>query len=203
MSCFRNSFIRNLIKVLMNEKEEYFVGALGDAYIDYKRNELQVYQKNLQWLENFNNLLFDIFKLKGKIFKKNVYWLRKSSKAMILRIKQLLEEKPQTEHYVAGLFDTEGSYYLSSDRTTPVIDITQSIEGLARLHVANSILEKDGIKCVLNGPYNHKHGKLPQYHLRIYGKENFEKFKKLVPFKHPDKTTKMETLTVQTLSLLR
>ena len=178
----------------MNEKEEYFTGALGDAYIDYKRNELQVYQKNLQWLENFNDLLFDIFGLRGKIFKKNVYWLRKRNKAMVQRIKLLLEETPQTEYYVAGLFDTEGSYYLSSDRTTPVIDFTQSVKGLTRLIFARSILERDRIKCILNGPYQHKHGKLPQYHLRIYGKENFEKFKKLVPYRHSDKTTKMETL---------
>ncbi len=187
----------------MNEKEEYFIGSLGDAYIDYKRNELQVYQKNLQWLESFNDLLFEIFELKGKIFKKNVYWLRKRNKSMVQRIKELLKEIPQTEHYVAGLFDTEGSYYLSSDRTTPVIDITQSVKGLTRLNIASSILEKDGINCVLNGPYQHKHGKLPQYHLRIYGKENFEKFKNIVPFKHSDKTTKMKTFTVQTLSLLR
>ncbi len=187
----------------MDEKEEYFVGSLGDAYVDFKRNELQVYQKNLQWLEAFNELLFEIFKVKGKIFKRNVFWLRKRNKSMISSLKQLLNETPQTEYYVAGLFDTEGSYYLSSDRTTPVIDFTQCCDGLFRLNFARAILERDGIVCKLNGPYNHKHGKLPQYHLRIYGKKNFEKFKKLVPFKHPDKINKMKTLTVQTLSLLR
>lgn len=107
---------------------------------------------------------------------------------------ELLKETPLTESYVAGLFDTEGSYYLSSDRTTPVLDITQSEKGLRQLNLARAILERDWVTCVLNGPYKHKHGKLLQYHLRIYGRKNFEKFKEIVPYKHLEKIKKMETI---------
>ena len=34
----------------MKSDEAYFLGALGDAYLDFKRNEVQIYKKMLNGL---------------------------------------------------------------------------------------------------------------------------------------------------------
>jgi len=169
----------------VNDEEEYLVGALGDAYVDYKRNELQFYQKEVDWLQTINGILERNFGVSGRIYKRDVFWLRKRNKALVSRIKQLLgEEIVEGQNFVAGLFDSEGSAYLASNKSTPVLDITQSEKGLKKLETAKRVLEKIGFKCFLNGPYRNKHGKLAQYHLRLYGVANTKEFLERIPLKH-------------------
>jgi intein-encoded DNA endonuclease-like protein len=87
---------------------------------------------------------------------------------------------------VAGLFDSEGSFYLSSKSKIPVMDITQSEKGKELLEITKTILTGIGIRSFLNGPYKHWNSKMPIYHLRVYGK-NCKLFVKGIPIKHPDK----------------
>jgi len=191
---------------LMNAEEEYLLGALGDAYIDEKRNELQFYQKNLQWLRRINGILRRNFGVSGRIFKRDVYLLRKRNKRLIARIRELKREAYDGIYFVAGLFDSEGSVYLSTKSKIPVIDITQANKGLKLLRVARRVIKRLQIKSYLNGPYSHKNSKLPQYHLRIYGFSNCAKFCKSVPVKHPEKIARFKqfwTSRLHTLTLLR
>ena len=175
----------------MNAEEEYLLGALGDAYIDEKRNELQFYQKNLEWLKQINEILHRNFGVRGKIFKRDVYLLRKRSKRLTARIRELLKEGGLGVNFAAGLFDSEGSVYLSTKSRIPVIDITQASKGLGTLLHAKRAMEKAGMRCRLNGPYLHKNSILPQYHLRAYGFANLNVFRSMIPVKHPDKIAKM------------
>ena len=146
----------------MNAEEEYLLGAFGDGYIDDKRHELFFHQKNLQWLEFINDLLQRNFGISGKISKQDVYILRKKNKELTQKFRALQKEKISGgKDFVAGLFDSEGSVYLSTKSKIPVIDITQSSKGLDWLKFAQQILIKEGIKSNLNGPYNHIHAKLP------------------------------------------
>jgi intein-encoded DNA endonuclease-like protein len=109
-------------------------------------------------------------------------------------VQKLLKLKAQKNllglDFVAGLFDSEGSVYLSTKSKIPVIDITQSSKGLEYLEIARSILDKHEIRSNLNGPYLHKHAKLPQYHLRIYGIKLCKKFLGQVPIFYVDKFEK-------------
>lgn len=172
----------------MKPCEEYLIGAFQDAFVDEKRNEVQVYQKNLSWLELVNSRMQEAFGVKGKIFKRDVYLLRKRNKQMVQKLKEL---KNQSDlfglDFVAGLFDSEGSVYLSTKSKIPVIDITQSSKGLEYLETAKRILEAQGIECKLNGPYVHKRAKLLQYHLRIYGTKKCQKFLDIVPLFYRNK----------------
>ena len=194
--CHRKSALPNL-KLLkfpiayMEHEEAYLLGALGDGYVDIKRNELQIYQKNLEWLEYMNSLLRQIFGIEGRIFKRDVFWLRKRNKLMVLRILELKKEVLESEGFVAGLFDSEGSIYLSTSKI-PVIDITQSEKGLAQLLAAQRILTRVGIESRMNGPYVNKHGKLLQYHLRVYGAKRCRAFLKAIGSKHPDKLARFK-----------
>ena len=109
-------------------------------------------------------------------------------------VQRLLKLKAQGSlfglDFVAGLFDSEGSVYLSTKSKIPVIDITQSSKGLEYLEIAQGILERHGIVSNLNGPYIHKHANLPQYHLRIYGIKYCKKFLGQVPIFYVDKFEK-------------
>lgn len=175
----------------MNIEEEYFLGALGDAYVDFKRNELQVYQKNEQWLEMINQILQTQFGVSGKIFRRKVFLLRKRSKPLVEKIKQLQKEAfTDGRGFVAGLFDAEGSIYFATRSKSPVIDITQSSKGLQKLLDAKAILERLEIRCSINGPYNN-HGKLLQYHLRVYTWKWCKMFLKEIKIRHPDKLLKL------------
>ena len=178
-----------------SEKEEYFLGALADSHLDKERNELQIYQKNVGWLQMMNALLFEIFGLKGRIYKRDVYWLRKRNKNMMKRILEL-QTLPISDGkcFVAGLFDAEGSVYTSTSSKIPVLDITQCERGLESLHVSQRVLSNVGIMSHLNGPYQHKYGKIPQYHLRIYGKRFSQRFLELIPIKHVEKRNKLSRL---------
>ena len=64
---------------VMRECEEYLIGAFQDAYVDEKRNEIQVYQKNLAWLELVNSKMREALGVEGKFFKRDVYLLRKGT----------------------------------------------------------------------------------------------------------------------------
>lgn len=100
----------------MNADEEYLLGAMGDAYLDVKRSELQFYQKNREWLDLINSILNRLFGFKGRIFKRDVFWLRKRDREMTKKILDLQsEEILDGRSFVAGLFDSEGSIYLSSN----------------------------------------------------------------------------------------
>ena len=179
----------------MKPEEEYILGAMGDAYFDAKRAEIQFYQKNREWLEHINDLLFACFGVRGKIFKRDVFLLRKRNKRMALRITQLQQELIRDgRNFVAGLFDAEGSVYLSSKSRIPVFDITQADKGLKNLLFAKEVLEREGIKCFLNGPYRNRHGKLMQYHLRAYGKRNCGLLVLRIGLKHPEKLEKINLL---------
>ena len=176
----------------MNADEEYLLGAMTDAYFDTKRSEIQFYQKNREWLEHINDLLFRCFNVKGKIFKRDVFLLRKRNKEMALKIKSIQKKKIHDgTSFVSGLFDAEGSIYLSTKSKIPVLDITQSEKGLKNLLIAKEVFEREKIKCFLNGPYKNKHGKLLQYHLRVYGKGNCKLFLLKVGLKHPEKLKKL------------
>jgi intein-encoded DNA endonuclease-like protein len=156
--------------------------------VDEKRNEVQVYQKNLGWLAFVNLKMKDAFGVEGKIFKRDVYLLRKRNKQMVQKLRELkVQSGSFSLSFVAGLFDSEGSVYLSTKSKIPVIDITQSSKGLEYLEIAKRILEARGIECKLNGPYAHKRAKLPQYHLRIYGTNKCKKFLDIVPIFYADK----------------
>ncbi len=179
----------------MRESEEYLIGAFQDAFFDVKRNEIQVYQKNLGWLEFVNSKMQDAFGVRGKIFKRDVYLLRKRNKQMAQKLLRLKAQRGSFGlNFVAGLFDAEGSVYLSTKSKIPVIDITQSAKGLEFLETAASVLEKHGIVCHTNGPYNHKHAKIPQYHLRIYGVRNCKIFLENVPVFYRSKFEKHSSL---------
>ena len=174
----------------MNKNEAYLIGAFGDAYLDFKRNEVQFYQKDKQWLDYINEILFEMIGQKGRIFKRDVFLLRKTSKKLFLRIKEILSEPiSHGESFVAGLFDSEGSLYLSTKSKIPVADITQSEKGKHLLEQAQRILSEIGIKSFLNGPYKHWNSNMPTYHLRIYGKQCYLFFSK-IPIKHPEKREK-------------
>ena len=170
----------------MEAEEEYMLGAMGDGYIDPKRGEIQVYQKNLEWLEYVNTVMLKALGVSGKISKRDVYWLRKRSKRAATRLLALMQQRPDTVCFVAGLFDSEGSIYLSVSGT-PVVDITQSEKGLRSILDTQRILGLCGIESRVNGPYINRHGKLLQYHLRVYGRRRCVEFRKLVPIRHPDK----------------
>ncbi len=183
----------------VKREEAYLLGALGDAYLDYKRNELQFYQKNKEWLERINEVLYVISGVKGKIFKRDVYLLRKRSKHLFQKLKALLKApKQHGEYFVAGLFDSEGSIYLSTKSKIPVIDITQSEKGLGDLKYSRAVLSKCGIKSFLNGPYKHWNSKKQTYHLRIYGK-NCVLFGSRIPIIHPDKVKRFITFVKETV----
>ncbi len=171
----------------MNKNEAYLIGAFGDAYLDFKRSEVQFYQKDKRWLEYINEILFEMIGQKGTIFKRDVFLLRKRSKKLFLRLNQILSEPIQYgEMFVAGLFDSEGSLYLSTKSKIPVADITQSEKGKHLLDQAQKILNEIGIKSFLNGPYKHWNSKLQTYHLRVYGKQCKLFFSK-IPIKHQEK----------------
>ena len=143
---------------------------------------MQVYQKNLAWLEFVNSEMQEAFGVRGKIFRRDVFLLRKRNKKMVQKFLKLRADTGAFGvHFVAGLFDSEGSVYLSTKSKIPVIDITQSEKGLEFLKTAKRVLEGCGIGSNLNGPYNHKHAKMPQYHLRIYGTMKCKKFLENVP----------------------
>lgn len=179
----------------MNAEEEYLLGAFGDGYIDDKRHELFFHQKNLQWLEYINELLQRNFGINGKISKQDVYILRKKNKELVQRFRALQKnEICDGINFVAGLFDSEGSIYLSTKSKIPVIDITQASKGLESLKLSQKVLDRIGIKSNLNGPYIHKHAKLPQYHLRVYGFANCKMFRKSFSIQHPDKLAKFSAL---------
>ncbi len=173
---------------IMRQCEEYLIGAFQDAFVDEKRNEVQVYQKNPEWLAFVNLKMKDAFGVEGKLFKRDVYLLRKRDKQMVQQLKRLKAQSGSFGlNFVAGLFDSEGSVYLSTKSKIPVIDITQSSKGLEYLEIAKRILEAKGVECRLNGPYAHKRAKLLQYHLRIYGTSKCKKFLGLVPIFYVDK----------------
>ncbi|OIO20840.1 hypothetical protein COV61_04670 [Candidatus Micrarchaeota archaeon CG11_big_fil_rev_8_21_14_0_20_47_5] len=175
----------------MQKFEEYFIGALQDAYVDEKRNEIQLYQKNKEWLDFINANLKKDYGITGKIFKRDVYLLRKRSKAFVLKIKEAKTRMNSFgADFVAGLFDSEGSVYLSTKSKIPIIDVTQSEKGLEYLKCAQKILMENGIDSKLNGPYKHKHGKLLQYHLRIYGNKKCGIFFRLIPIYYKNKFEK-------------
>lgn len=172
----------------MKENEAYLRGALGDAYLDFKRNEMQFYQKNKEWLDLINEIVYDLIGEKGSITKRDVFLLRKKSKKLFIELKRILSEDiSNSKSFVAGLFDSEGSIYLSSKSKIPVLDITQSEKGKNLLELSKAILESIGIRSFLNGPYKHWNSKLPTYHLRIYGKKNCVKFLSEIPIKHAEK----------------
>jgi intein-encoded DNA endonuclease-like protein len=177
----------------MKREEAYLLGALGDAYLDYKRNELQFYQKNKEWLEQINEILYKLIGEKGKISKRDVYLLRKRSKRLFQKLKMLQKSpKEHGEYFVAGLFDSEGSIYLSTKSKIPVVDITQSEKGLDVLKYSKDILGKCGIKSFLNGPYKHWNSKMKTYHLRVYGKQCIV-FGFKIPMIHPEKVKRFMT----------
>ena len=172
----------------MKKDEAYLRGALGDAYLDYKRNELQFYQKNREWLDLINEILVGLIGEKGSITKRDVFLLRKKSKKLFVELKRILNgDISNSNDFVAGLFDSEGSVYLSSKSKIPVLDITQSEKGMHLLELSKTILDKRGIRSFLNGPYKHWNSKQQMYHLRVYGMKNCLKFASLIPVKHPDK----------------
>ncbi len=178
----------------MDANEAYLLGALKDAHVDFKRGEIQVFQKNIEWLRLVDDILFNLFGMRGRISKQDVFQLRKKNKEMVERIKSLLQEPLNNEYFVAGLFDAEGCVKLSSKSKIPVLDITQCDLGLDNLKAAKQVLETHKIICYLNGPYGHKRAKRPQYHLCIYGIENCKKFMKVIPIKHPDKCRRASEL---------
>ena len=179
----------------MKAEEAYFAGALCDAYLDRKRNEIQLYQKNKEWLVKMNDLLYKIAGKKGKIFERDVFLLRKRDKDMFAKIEQIVSEKPDPmEFFISGLFDSEGSIYLSSKSKIPVVDITQSEKGKHLLDWTQHFLEEKGIPSKLNGPYKHRASKLEMYHLRIYGVKNCKRFFLLSPTLHPEKRKKIQLL---------
>lgn len=178
----------------MKREEAYLLGALEDAYLDHKRNEMQLYQKNKEWLIRINSILRDIIGEEGTISKRDVFLLRKRSKRLFERLNSLQKSpRDHGEWFVAGLFDSEGSIYLSTKSKIPVIDITQSEKGLENLRLAKAVLDKCKIKSFLNGPYKHWNSKMETYHLRVYGKECIT-FGSRIPFIHPDKKKRFTEL---------
>ncbi len=183
----------------MKSDEAYLRGALGDAYLDFKRNELQFYQKNKEWLELINEILFGLIGERGSIKKRDVYLLRKKSKKLFVELRRILnEDVSDSEDFVAGLFDSEGSVYLSSKSKIPVLDITQSEKGKHPLELSKTVLSKNGIRSFLNGPYKHWNSKLQMYHLRVYGMQNCLKFAESFPVKHPDKLYRLDKFLSRT-----
>jgi len=176
----------------MKEWQEYLLGALLDGYIDLRRKEIQIYQKERKWLEFVNQLVKENFGITGSItHKKNVFCWRKKSKRLLELITSLsLSDVQDGRYFVAAVFDTEGSIYRSSKSRIPVIDITQSEKGLPILRKVQSVLKRRKIKSNINGPYRNPNSKLPQYHLRIYGRKNCIKFFDTFPIQHPSKKRK-------------
>jgi intein-encoded DNA endonuclease-like protein len=183
----------------MKADEAYLRGALGDAYLDFKRNELQFYQKNRQWLDLINDILYGLIGERGSITKRDVFLLRKKSKKLFVELRRILaEDVSDSNDFVAGLFDSEGSAYLSSKSRIPVLDITQSEKGKTLLEVSKVVLAKAGIRSFLNGPYKHWNSKLPTYHLRVYGVRYCSQFMDEFPIRHPDKLYRLNTYLSRT-----
>lgn len=179
----------------MDAYGSYLLGAMGDAHVDYKRGELFFHQKNREWLEYINQLLNHLFGFTGRIFKQDVFCLRKKSKVLISQISEL-QQAPiaNLSYFFGGLFDSEGSISLSSKSKIPVIDITQCIKGLRNIELAKEALDSLSVKNYINGPYNHKHAKLLQYHIRVYGVENCKKIFNSCPILHPEKSKKFKAI---------
>jgi len=185
----------------MEPNEAYFLGALGDAYLDYKRNEVQIYQKDVEWLEHLNEILFQMIGEKGRIFKRDVFMLRKRSKKLFLILKELSNEPiVHGEYFIAGWFDSEGSVYLSTKSKIPVVDITQSEKNLRVLDDCKQILDGLKIKSYLNGPYKHWNSNLKMYHLRVYGK-HARMFFLRIPIIHKEKKARFEKFLRETRTL--
>ena len=176
----------------MKSDEAYFWEHLETLILILSVTKCKFTKKDVEWLEYLNEILFRMIGERGRLFKRDVFMLRKRSKKLFLILKKLLNEPIQHgEYFVAGWFDSEGSVYLSTKSKIPVVDITQSEKGLSVLNNCKQILDGLGIKNFLNGPYKHWNSKLKTYHLRVYGK-HARLFFLRIPLIHKEKKARFK-----------
>ena len=193
----------------MDESLAYLIGALRDGSIFYDRAsrnyKLIWYQKEPAWLENsIAPRVEAVFEKKPKIeeYKTGQFRLLLSSKqAHDTIIKESDFVSPQERwgtpkkirvandkivaSYIAGFFDAEGD-----------VDVKNYVAGFSQKNCESLIfirkwLKKNGVTAGAIFDADKKSGTLRFF---ITSKNNFRKFRKLVPFEHPNKTIKLDFL---------
>jgi replicative DNA helicase Mcm len=99
-------------------------------------------------------------------------------------------------HFIAGLYDSDGSICLRKTKGSECIDLTTCSEKLARqlqlsllrYEIHSTLRKRPASKGKIKGNFS-------KWVLEIRGTENFKKFKENIFLKHPDKKKKLDLLT--------
>lgn len=193
----------------MDESLAYLIGALRDGSIFYdsaSRNyKIIWYQKVLSWLENsIAPRVEAVFERKPRIeqYKPGHFRLLLSSKQIhdmfieeygFVSPQELWETPVKIRNandkiiasYVAGFFDAEGD-----------VNVKDYVAGFSQKNRESLVfirnwLNKKGVTTGAIFDADKKSGTLRFF---ITSKNNFKKFRKLVPFEHPDKIIKLDFL---------
>ena len=180
----------------MQKEVAFILGALEDGNF-YSRPEIgdytiEIEQKNREWLENLANAFQIAFKFKPKITEREnrkVFRLRIHSKRIFEELQKEREnlkviERDQREvhiNFLRGVFDAEGSVHKNKNRIT----FSNKKEELVIL--CKKLIVELGVKT--GNIWNYKWGVKV---LPINGRENLEKFNKIIGFSHPEKRRKLE-----------
>ncbi|MBI5073041.1 helix-turn-helix domain-containing protein [Candidatus Woesearchaeota archaeon] len=98
-------------------------------------------------------------------------------------------------HYIAGLYDTDGSVVIRKTKGSDVIDLTTCSETLARqlqlvllrFHIRAQIRKRKPSTGKIKGKYD-------KWILEIRGIEEIKKFAEQIPLRHPEKKKKLSVL---------
>jgi replicative DNA helicase Mcm len=103
-------------------------------------------------------------------------------------------------HYIAGLYDTDGSVCIRKTKGSDCIDLTTCSEQLARqlqlVFLRFDIHAKIRSRKPSGGAYNGKtiQGKLKKWILEVRGIEEIKRFAQSIPLRHPDKKKKLDDI---------
>lgn len=200
----------------LNENLSYFVGYLfGDGCLKSKEWTINFADEYFCQIDKINNILFDIFGVKGKIYsQKNKTELVIYSKLLSLFFNKLFEmpigtkgrikvpriinkEKSFSLYFLKGFSDADGGICRIEEYgevpkwflKRPSIEIASKYQNI--LEGLNEILIKYG---VLNSKvYYHKNN--DSYRLMINGKRKLLKCNNLRLFEHPMKKSRLESLS--------
>ncbi len=187
-----------LLPKYINPKLSYFIGwFVGDGHYNQGGNHyvIKISEKSVPQLELVLKPLFrELFNLDPPIFRryKGGFALQIGCKPLLRFIKNALEitvgEIPDLvyrlddinkSYFLQGIVDSEGCAHNKRRR----ISITQSSEEF--LIKIKRLFEQIGISC--NGPIHHR-GELGEwYTINIEGKQDYERFSKIVGSSHVEK----------------
>ncbi|MBI5061384.1 MAG: hypothetical protein HZB67_03645 [Candidatus Aenigmarchaeota archaeon] len=210
------NFRRVKIPKVLDKDLAYFVGILRDGVLTCREGskgdyEVEIYQKNAEWLEKVvKPLVRKLFGVEVKVtyqHKKTgtVGRIRIYSKIVYLFLKEVFEHpdtnKQKTcwktpslilkatskikQSYAQGFFDAEG--YIAKDLRTIIIGQAWDKEGPSPLSDIKYILEEIGITCYLTRVIDKRGGRKPLEILRIHRKDSIHKFIRKIGSRHPNK----------------